>query len=176
MTKVLVCGGRNYTNKGVVFRFLDDFHAKRPINQLIEGDCRGADRLAGEWAVSRGVPLRTFPVTPGEWDTLGKAAGNIRNQRMLDQGFPNVIIAFPGNNGTADMCRRARRKRLEVIEVKPQEQQMGISEREKEMARLLDLINMEWKTDPMSVACFDLRIIADVRKVLAEHEKAQLIR
>ncbi len=35
-----------------------------------------------------------------------------------------------------------------------------------EMARLLDLINAEWQSDPSSVACFDLRIVEDVRKAL----------
>lgn len=38
---------------------------------------------------------------------------------------------------------------------------------EVEMARLLDLINAEWQSDPSSVACFDLRIVEDVRKALA---------
>ncbi len=35
-----------------------------------------------------------------------------------------------------------------------------------EMARLLDLINAEWQSDPKSVACFDLRIVKDVKKAL----------
>lgn len=38
---------------------------------------------------------------------------------------------------------------------------------EDEMARLLDLIDAEWRSDPASVACFDLRIVEDVRKALA---------
>jgi len=37
---------------------------------------------------------------------------------------------------------------------------------EDEMGRLLDLINAEWMSDPTSVACFDLRIVEDVRKAL----------
>lgn len=45
--------------------------------------------------------------------------------------------------------------------------------REVEMARLLDLIDAEWRSDPSSVACFDLRIVEDVRKVVAEHKRAQ---
>lgn len=45
------------------------------------------------------------------------------------------------------------------------------SKEECEMARLLDLINAEWTSDPSSVACFDLRIVEDVKKVLAEHKQ-----
>jgi hypothetical protein len=46
------------------------------------------------------------------------AAGGIRNQRMLDEEKPNLVVAFPGGNGTADMCRRANSAGLEVIEVR----------------------------------------------------------
>lgn len=47
--------------------------------------------------------------------------------------------------------------------------------REIEMARLLDLIDAEWQRDPMSVACFDRRIIEDVRKALADHRRRKAI-
>ena len=43
---------------------------------------------------------------------------------------------------------------------------MRLLEAEREMMRLLDLIDAEWRSDPMSVQCFDLRIVADVRKVV----------
>lgn len=45
--------------------------------------------------------------------------------------------------------------------------QGGISSEEREMIRLLDLINAEWTSDPSSVACFDLRIVKDVQNALA---------
>jgi len=51
------------------------------------------------------------------WAGLGRKAGPIRNQEMLDQGRPNMVVAFPGGRGTADMVRRARGAGVEVIEV-----------------------------------------------------------
>ena len=39
-----------------------------------------------------------------------------------------------------------------------------------EMLRLLTLINAEFQSDPMSVQCFDLRIVADVKPVIAKVE------
>ena len=39
-----------------------------------------------------------------------------------------------------------------------------------EMLRLLRLINAEFQSDPMSVQCFDLRIVADVKSVIAKIE------
>lgn len=47
------------------------------------------------------------------------------------------------------------------------------SREECEMARLLDLINAEWQSDPLSVACFDLRIIKDVRRALASFKERE---
>jgi hypothetical protein len=44
---------------------------------------------------------------------------------------------------------------------------------EAEMARLLDLIDAEWRSDPSSVACFDLRIVEDVRKALASFKERE---
>ena len=52
-----------------------------------------------------------------DWDGLGRKAGPIRNQRMLDDGKPDLGIAFPGGRGTADMVRRAREAGVETIQV-----------------------------------------------------------
>jgi len=74
----------------------------------------GADTLGQEWAEARGVPCDVFMAN---WAGLGRKAGPIRNQEMLDQGRPNMVVAFPGGRGTADMVRRARGAGVEVIEV-----------------------------------------------------------
>lgn len=35
------------------------------------------------------------------------AAGPIRNSRMLREGKPDLVLAFPGHGGTADMVKQA---------------------------------------------------------------------
>jgi len=42
---------------------------------------------------------------------------------------------------------------------------------EREAIQLLDLVVMEWKTDPMSVQCFDLRIVERAKHVITRLEK-----
>lgn len=37
----------------------------------------------------------------------------------------------------------------------------------RELRRVADLINMEFKTDPRSVACFDIRIVREFDAALA---------
>ncbi len=73
--------------------------------------CRGADFLAVKAARACGIPYVEFPA---EWERFGKSAGPIRNQKMLDEGKPDLVIAFhedlEKSRGTKDMISRAFRK------------------------------------------------------------------
>lgn len=109
--RVLVCGGRRFSDCGLIWRTLDDLAKKEVIDCLIEGDAPGADRIAGAWAKRRRVDLRLFPA---DWTKHGRAAGPIRNQKMLDAGKPDLVIAFSGGTGTADMVRRAKAANVPV--------------------------------------------------------------
>jgi hypothetical protein len=82
---------------------------------LIHGDSSNADRLAGEWAEDKGIEVLARPV---DWKKHGRAAGPIRNQVMLADG-PQLVVAFPGSKGTAEMVRKARNAGLEVVVVDP---------------------------------------------------------
>jgi hypothetical protein len=80
---------------------------------LIHGDANGADRLAGEWGTARGI---TVEAHPADWKKHGRAAGPIRNQKMLEE-TPALVVAFPGGKGTADMVKKARQAGVEVFVV-----------------------------------------------------------
>lgn len=102
--RVLVCGGRDYADRDRVFAVLDAEHARETIACIIHGHAPGADTLADKWARSRRVSINGFRA---QWKKHGKAAGPKRNQRMIDDGKPNLVVAFPGGRGTADMVARA---------------------------------------------------------------------
>ncbi len=110
--RLLVCGGRDFDDSRFVFEVLDRAASRRPIDVLIQGGAKGADRIAAQWAHARCVPYLTVPA---DWDQYGKAAGHIRNAKMLDMQ-PDSVVAFPGGRGTADMVRRAREAGLVVWE------------------------------------------------------------
>lgn len=114
MTRVLVCGGRNYVDRDRVFEVLDTYNDAAGIDLIIEGGAKGADRLAAWWADKRGVAKETYEA---DWDNQGSFAGPARNKRMLDEGQPDLVIAFPGGKGTADMKKKARRAGVKVIEI-----------------------------------------------------------
>jgi hypothetical protein len=110
--RVLVCGGRGYANYRYLYGFLDCYHATVCITHLIQGGASGADFHALQWANMRNIQSTTFKA---DWEKHGKKAGPLRNREMLDVGKPDVIIAFPGHNGTADMVNYARSKNYHVI-------------------------------------------------------------
>jgi hypothetical protein len=112
--RVLVCGGRDFTDRALLEAELDRLHHARVFSVLIEGDARGADRMAGAWAEARGIAHEVFRA---DWDELGSKAGPIRNQQMLDEGRPDLVVAFPGRSGTDHMKRIARAAGIEVVEV-----------------------------------------------------------
>lgn len=109
--RLLVCGGRNFWDRGYLFEILNNIHRKRGISCVIHGNAMGADQLAGEWAVTNNVPEARYPA---KWDLHGRAAGPIRNQQMLDEAAPDAVVAFPGGVGTRDMMQRSRRRGLPV--------------------------------------------------------------
>jgi len=145
MKVVLVCGGRDYgridANKPLEFprraaerariaAVLDALALEVGKFELIHGGARGADSIAEGWAGKKGFPWRSFPADwenitrPGAVIKLRKKdrkpydalAGHVRNAKMLEQK-PDLVVAFPGGTGTADMIERARKAGVEVREV-----------------------------------------------------------
>ena len=110
--RVIVCGGRHFRNRKWLFETLDYLDFEYVFDILIHGDASGADRLAGEWAKERGCH---FHPEPAQWKRYNNAAGPIRNQKMLDDWKPHLVVAFPGGSGTEDMITRASNAGVEVI-------------------------------------------------------------
>lgn len=112
--KVLVCGGRDCQEVDLIHKTLNAIHAEGPITLLIHGAAKGADWWAGQWAVSNGIDVCTFPAN---WAHHGKPAGPRRNTVMLLYSEPNLVVAFPGGSGTADMVKKAKAGGFTVMEV-----------------------------------------------------------
>ncbi|MEE7460670.1 hypothetical protein MFUR16E_04650 [Methylobacterium fujisawaense] len=109
--KLLVCGGRDFDRKGVIWDALDDLHRRDPVALVITGAAPGADTQADRWAAARGLDRI---IVPANWTGRGKAAGPVRNELMLSMGKPDRVLAFPGGIGTASMCRLAEKAGVRV--------------------------------------------------------------
>lgn len=110
--RVLVCGGRTFCDHLQFKTVMDKLHKERNITHVIQGGARGADYLAHVWSARKGIKESVF--NP-DWKAFGKSAGPIRNRVMLDEGKPDLVVAFPGGEGTAHMVAYARKKGVEVI-------------------------------------------------------------
>lgn len=127
--RVLVCGGRDFgaENTGsdpinpelcaqwnFGMRFLKAKFGEGKGVTIISGGATGADALGEDYTLCSHAKLEHYPA---DWSQYGKKAGYIRNQQMLDEGKPDLVIAFPGGKGTAMMVELAKKAGVEVIEV-----------------------------------------------------------
>lgn len=118
--RILVTGSRQWTNVEALEAALTA--AWHDVSQLdgtmlvVHGHARGADRLADAWARRNGVEVERHPA---DWN-LGRGAGPIRNQAMVDAGA-HLVLAFSAGaaTGTRDCMRRARAAGIPVVEVTP---------------------------------------------------------
>jgi predicted Rossmann-fold nucleotide-binding protein len=120
--RILVCGSRTLPDAPWVYAELAG--RIRPGDVVMTGGATGADRIAAEFARGLGCEVLEFRAN---WASHGKAAGPRRNARMLVEGHPDVVLAFPGGRGTADLVRRAREASVLVVEVTDTLQSAGRS-------------------------------------------------
>ena len=122
--RVLVCGGRDYADSYKMHKELfalrknadpDIDHTTSLQSNLviIEGGYRGADALARKWAADWGCRCIT---EKADWEQYGKKAGPIRNREMMKHK-PDLVLAFPGGDGTADMISVAEEAGVPVRRV-----------------------------------------------------------
>jgi hypothetical protein len=113
--RILVCGGREFSDYPLVCKTLDGLLSASTLPSdtvIIHGDAAGADRLADQWAVDKSLKVERYPA---DWAKHRRAAGPIRNMQMLDEGKPDLVVAFSGGRGTANMVRQAREAGVPVI-------------------------------------------------------------
>lgn len=112
--RVLVCGGRDYADRDAVFAALDGYSAEGLVDIVMQGGAAGADQWARQWCFQNHARCQTFLA---EWHNHGPAAGPIRNTRMIAEGKPDLVLAFPGGRGTADLVRKAEAAGIPVRRV-----------------------------------------------------------
>ena len=88
--RILITGDRNWKDTKPIYDYLGSL--PQPRDQIIiHGDARGVDRISGYVACTY---LMTIEKYPADWKKYHRAAGVIRNQQMLDEGKPDVVVFF----------------------------------------------------------------------------------
>lgn len=130
MNTVLVCGGRDWglnmdgsfdkellkwSNRQIDKIIFEHFpYEYMPAVKIITGEARGADQCGVDYAVVNWCDYKGYPA---DWEKYGKAAGHIRNKQMLDEENVDLVIAFPGGRGTANMIKQAEERNIKVVRI-----------------------------------------------------------
>lgn len=119
--RILVCGGRDYLDYNYLRKTLSEILYQNELTVddviIIQGGAKGADFLAKCFSYCYGWGGIMCEEYPADWKKYGRGAGHIRNQQMLDEGKPDLVVAFPGGRGTNDMVTRAKNAGVAVMEV-----------------------------------------------------------
>ncbi len=108
--KILICGCRHYSFYDKIKRYIEEEKENHQELIIIQGGASGADNLAKRASKELFIECREYKA---DWNTYGKSAGPKRNQKMLDEENPDLVIAFhpdiESSKGTKDMINRAKR-------------------------------------------------------------------
>lgn len=119
--RVLIFGSRKWNDSTVMECYLAGLEDWTPPDEkviVIHGDAPGADKMAGGIAEQCGYEVRAFPC---DWPPRGSPrymvvkAAHDRNQRMLDEGHPEIAVGFKdffdwslSQGGSEDMAKRCK--------------------------------------------------------------------
>lgn len=116
--RILITGDREWNDISKMVAILSK-HIHADCDIIIHGDARGADRMGVEVAQKLGVSKDRILAFPAEWHKYHKAAGPIRNQQMLMEGKPTLVLAFHDHivksKGTKDMINISRKAGVPVF-------------------------------------------------------------
>lgn len=120
---VLVCGSRDWpaSERPTIRAWLARLP---PGTVIIHGAARGADTIAGAVAAELGFTVRAYAA---RWDSEGRAAGPLRNARMLAEepaisrcfAFTSALTRDGRPTGTGDMVGRCLAAGVVVAVVPP---------------------------------------------------------
>jgi len=110
---IAIVGSRTFTDyEALEVAIVNYLPAEMWPLTIISGGAKGADALAEQLAENFNLELKIFPA---DWDTHGKIAGFLRNQKIIDAS--DFVIAFwdgksKGTKDTIDKARKAKKPTL----------------------------------------------------------------
>jgi hypothetical protein len=114
-----------------VYDYLSRLHELSTITRVFGGDEGGAERLGLHWAKMNNIPSTTIKRLKFEPSKTSKIVARLlggrlsaekettveRNQRMLDEAMPDLVVAFGTGKYTERLVQDARDRGIEVLEV-----------------------------------------------------------
>jgi len=116
--RITIGGYRKYNDYDVFCKNVDAYISETGADEItiLSGHCSGVDMMAERYAAEKGYCLEVYPA---EWRKYGKAAGPIRNRRMVEKS--DMVIAFwnGSSKGTRNLikCAEMLKKPVKIKEI-----------------------------------------------------------
>lgn len=114
MYKLIVAGGRHFSDYNMVFHSVKEFikeqNIKPPIT-IVSGGATGADKLGEQLATHAGLEIERY--TP-DWSLYGNGAGHVRNKQMAEVADGCIVFWDGKSRGTQSMIDYAKQKSLDL--------------------------------------------------------------
>jgi hypothetical protein len=105
--RVIIAGSRTLTDYGLLEEKMNKILANTKDEiTIISGNAKGADQLGERYAKARGHKLVKMPA---DWETHGKRAGYVRNEKMAQECTHAVIFwdgESRGSKHMIDLCEK----------------------------------------------------------------------
>jgi hypothetical protein len=127
MRRILaIVGSRSYHDYQQFCKMMDylikTYDILNDVDEVVSGGAPGVDTLAERWTKERNSNIKLeflkFTAFNADW-SLGKRAGPIRNQKIVDKMTHMVALPSSGSTGTRDSIRKAAKagKTCYIIEI-----------------------------------------------------------
>ena len=106
--RIVIAGCREYTDFEEASVFILSCLVRLGIETavVLSGKCRGADKLGERFATERGWRILEFPA---DWAKYGRAAGPVRNRKMVDASDAVICFWDGKSRGTASLIQYAKK-------------------------------------------------------------------
>jgi predicted Rossmann fold nucleotide-binding protein DprA/Smf involved in DNA uptake len=107
--KVIIAGSRGIKD----YQFLKDTIKKAgfEIDEIVSGGAKGVDTLGEQYSMENSIPCKIYPAA---WKIYGKAAGMIRNRKMVEYGKALIAIWDGKSKGTENIIKLAKEQGKKV--------------------------------------------------------------
>jgi len=117
--RIVIGGCRNFNNYDFFKRCADECIFKLPKNikiTIVSGHCRGVDSLAERYAKENDYKLDIFPA---DWEKYGRAAGPIRNEKMVASAQVVLALWDYKSKGTKNLIENAQlfKRKLFIVKI-----------------------------------------------------------
>lgn len=118
MKILVVTGSRDFVNQAEFDLCMDKFMADKYFDMIVAGGCKGTDLMAKSYAARKRYYYAEFPILSWEWEVYPRAAGPMRNERMVNLMQPNHCVAFllqgAANKGTKNCANICAERDIDV--------------------------------------------------------------